>query len=197
MLFVFVAAIIAVGSILLWQKKIPAPQEITILPQDETADWQTYRNEEYGFEFKYPPNIVNMAGENLDTIWTEKSNDCLSGGFDYKFDGLNSFSMLVCPLGDKTFNQWILDQDASCIIDLENVLDNAKNVKVGGKPGIEIIDPPGLCPFGDSILIKTYFSDNHTIYTFAFSGTKTSEAVVKEEREKVFSQILSTFKFTK
>ena len=27
-------------------------------PKDKTADWKIYRNEEYGFEFKYPANWV-------------------------------------------------------------------------------------------------------------------------------------------
>ena len=30
---------------------------------DETANWKTYRNDEYGFEFKYPENILSLKQE--------------------------------------------------------------------------------------------------------------------------------------
>ncbi|MBI2037219.1 MAG: hypothetical protein HYT14_02565 [Candidatus Liptonbacteria bacterium] len=29
-----------------------------IIPQDETAGWKTYRSEEFGFEFRYPPEYA-------------------------------------------------------------------------------------------------------------------------------------------
>jgi len=33
-------------------------EEPTLVVEDETADWKTYRNGEYGFEIKYPPGWV-------------------------------------------------------------------------------------------------------------------------------------------
>lgn len=34
--------------------KTLTPQELTPTPVDKTVNWKTYRNEKYGFEFKYP-----------------------------------------------------------------------------------------------------------------------------------------------
>jgi hypothetical protein len=48
-------AVIVGGVIFCWQKNIPEPEFINLQNnQSETANWQTYRNEEYGFELKHP-----------------------------------------------------------------------------------------------------------------------------------------------
>lgn len=72
---VILVLVILVGSLTLWQyskirkeetqlpesrkeetqlpeRKIPEQEEV----KDETADWEIYRNKEYGYEFKYPSN---------------------------------------------------------------------------------------------------------------------------------------------
>lgn len=49
---------IVAGGILVWQyfwvPKIEVLKEEVKIPVDETANWKIYRNEEYGFEMRYP-----------------------------------------------------------------------------------------------------------------------------------------------
>jgi len=57
LIIILIIIILLGGGIFAWQyfgapeEKVEEPEEIT---KDETANWQTYRNEEYRFEIKYP-----------------------------------------------------------------------------------------------------------------------------------------------
>src|SRR3989344_1680325 len=55
LVLVFILAGVAYGGIWYWQKQSSDIVIPTFTPRpDPTADWQTYTNKEYGFEFKYP-----------------------------------------------------------------------------------------------------------------------------------------------
>lgn len=62
-----ILAVVIVGGLAWWasayraaQVSNPPPPAVNNLPTppDQTANWNTYRNEEWGVEFKYPPKFV-------------------------------------------------------------------------------------------------------------------------------------------
>lgn len=60
--FVIILAVLAGGIYWVWQEgnnKTPPPVIYTDEQVDELNEWQTYRNEEYGFEFKYPASFMS------------------------------------------------------------------------------------------------------------------------------------------
>jgi len=64
---VFVA-IIGIGGYFLWSgtQQQTQPQDKIVNTEDEAADWKTYRNEEYGFEVKYPAShYIYFEGDHI------------------------------------------------------------------------------------------------------------------------------------
>jgi len=89
-IIIIVVCALLVGGIVVWQYYgMPkGEEEITEVkppveaPKDETVGWETYKNEEYGFEFSYPAYFTNIE--------TEKLNKHPNYGGDYYFSVLIS-----------------------------------------------------------------------------------------------------------
>ena len=86
-IIVFLVILLAVGIFAwrYWPKEgIKAPKEEVI--EDETADWKTYRNEEYGFEVKYPRFLKSIStGPNLEQQKLDKGGT-ISGTTQPSYD---------------------------------------------------------------------------------------------------------------
>src|SRR3989344_1843663 len=54
----------------------PEPENVAISQPDQFADWKTYRNEEYGFEFRYP-NIFEISEHYLKANHTLGQDDLI------------------------------------------------------------------------------------------------------------------------
>lgn len=108
-----IGLVIVVGGYFVVSKRLEPTSSSTSFDQpsqqNETANWKTYKNEEYGFEFKYPLNLTSReSGGSSDIIYGERvlnlrnysGNEFYSSG---TFIG-NIFSNLNIDVGSDQFH---------------------------------------------------------------------------------------------
>ncbi len=214
---IIVLAVVGVGLVALKQGWIPkspvATQTPTPIPiSGETANWKTYANNDYGFEFKYPQTFF------LDSQFIDLGNG--SYGLDNQTKQLNSdvgpsaahlyvnfakFSSLidnketctndVCSLKGPMEDQRIINQ--------ASVGDEIKTNS--GFPGkvVSIGDAKGFRYLGYNPQAKAY-STGVVVFNSQVDRIELSMSIVaadetqaeNDEINKDFDQIISTFKFT-
>ncbi|MDO8495877.1 MAG: hypothetical protein Q7S43_00270 [bacterium] len=136
-----------------------------------TADWQTYHNEEYGFEFKYPTKnkIVN------------EEDDTYTGLIHLRYKGDQSEDFVIEAHTTRTDNMGVSYCGAYAYTD---------------KSRCKIINPASGNP-----IIVSWGSASDPAY--ANTGLSASMDLVFSlkpqtlESKDIFTQILSTFKFTR
>ncbi len=135
---------------------------------DETAGWQTYKNEQYGFEVRYPKG------------WVVAQNNTASKDEEVSMLKNDSAALHISISQAKTtLDEWTNG--------LRTETSLKENLIFNGLPAVKMIfnDFPGA-PNTDSY----YFIKNNNLYSLSF----TVPAVVDVSTA---NQILSTFKFTK
>ena len=156
----------------------------SIIFPDETADWEVYRNEEYGFEVKYPLDwkmeiktgtsiswwIYQEGSRPLNVLWSKEEDDP-SGG-----ERWITFSICTTAKPDNSFNEAMENECALWGI--------TERLKVDGRDAIRCMSPTGPAGTDRRWLIKDGIG-----WDFFIGG------FYNEELEKVAEQMFSTFKF--
>ncbi len=143
---------------------------------DETSDWKTYRNEEYGFEFKYPSNWVKLDNYQTDPdLITIVSSNESADNVSKCYEGCGP---------DLWFYHYKNIDLEKYINDPGNLLFNPKKIKIDGQTAYEV-DEAGFSSYYAVLVQKG--NDVYKILGYNNQLSLSSNTIE--------SQILSTFKF--
>ena len=156
---------------------------------DETANWKTYRNEEYGFKIKYPPDW----GYEDDT-----QNDCFPqhpciSSIDFRSHIATGWvAVMIFDNPDAlSVKDWLYKfKELKELEKLEQFEEfSLKEIEIGGEKGLRLtyLPPhPGQVTWQDDI----YISKKNFIYDISLPGIYNPPEI-----QEAINQMLSTFRF--
>jgi hypothetical protein len=186
---VIVIATGAVGYFVLVKKSEPVAQQtmtptkmpiVTLAPKNETASWETYRNEKYGFELKYPADWLTPI---LNDSTTSNGHPAVSLSFPRK----NTDFYAVQMVNDTVFvSKGSVEKNVDAFI-------NSPAYR-GIKWGKEFLITNGRAFYYVNTGSKA--GPSPTVYLVGPSGVWLMSSDLIEMQDTLLS-IASTFKFTK
>jgi|GEM_PF-5217732 hypothetical protein len=174
-----ISAIVFIGCYLAYKLYAPKNSPITVsqtpvsnnqVPNDSPSNWKNYRNDQLGFELKYPADskidvVASKISGDLRTVDTTPG--ALSNSVAIYF---GSYQLNVLPTRFKDVNEWYSGEYQRFIETEKNVNADeqtqmeAKDITIGGLPGKKItleLKANQSLLYEQDVVIK-----NNEIYTF-------------------------------
>lgn len=149
----------------------------TQAPTGDIENWKTYRSEEYGLKFKYPSNWKESPRQPTETDPVQEIQDGRRIFSFFFTNRINYNNETGKPFKD--------------LQEYANMPYAGKLVYVGGQEGMQYLPRAGSEHIYEVIFFSKDLKDIFTIKLI--TNTKTEEQI--QEGQKIFNQILSTFRF--
>ena len=159
---------------------------------DETADWKTYRNEEYEFEVKYPENWEMATGEELSifpkpvVLFSPKD----------KIVSLHIY--IIKAPKEKSLKEYLKDADTQKLGMEYNLAEQAE-FEIPEEE-IEFLNLPAIrreefIIGGHYSILATYLKRENLVFKFEFYPSDKLLLRIIDEDRKLNNQMLATFRF--
>ena len=155
---------------------------------DETADWNVYRNEEYGYEIKYSPDLVTIFEEE-DWVGFLNSYE-LRIVEEAQVGAASAISFSIIHEVPKDLRPWVDENSekytgsfkdpATALLVKNQLLETIEDVKVGTEDGLKFVPYP---------------QEARTIYFLVLNKERGYLLEIEVSYKEVSDAILSTFKF--
>jgi hypothetical protein len=183
--FLIVVAAAIIAGMYYWQTVSNMPQNVEppVPHQDETANWQTYTNDQYGFEFKYPNDWTLLkTSQNSPisiSVFRSKSVSDTDIPADFRVSVYSDVSALDSSnLGVKSLSDY-LDQYSK-----------------GQSPFLVNVAPTTLADQAGFVADAGPDTFGGGTYYFIPAGDKIFEIYILDPADQTDRSILSAFKFT-
>jgi hypothetical protein len=185
LVIILIVVIVALSGVIIWQNlgsKSPAVNNQPPI-SDETADWKTYTNEQYGFEMKYPSDWSPI--EITDSLQRQHLYHFQTPDGEIVFNvGQESYTASLEEYINSTKNTLLNAEGGNYIVS------EKKEITVDGRKAIEI---PNRGNNYEEVLI--FVKNDNSIYEIVFTTKSNRDDVLI--LAEVLNQMLSTFKFIK
>jgi len=156
----------------------PKPSPKIVSPIDKlTQDWQEYKNQEYSYLIKYPPNwyLYPQVNSSSPIVLANQKTDQTK-------DNYANFTILI-----KETNGTNLTSYSEITESIDAGFINS-NLEISGSPAVLLVGS-----YQNQFTASIYILHKDYFYRLAWQAT--DEQTYNQEKE-IFKQILATFKFT-